>query len=270
MELENIDKVDMLGTNYTCHKVFDQLEYYCDFYNSLSFLVSHWVTRGTTALINLDTYIYSSIKGTLDSIKHISSKGRINDAYALLRKYYDSTIINIYTNLYINDHFNQGNYIVAQIEDWKKGNKKIPEFGSMIKYIVNSQRLKPITNLLVQGNKYQDIRNRCNDHTHYNFYNNLLLNDNQIYNPNRIKYLDTLHEDIEALFIQHFSYIFFINDHYMMSTDYMDCLDCGSTPEENSQYWVANFIQKAFDEVIKKKRPDLADVIRKNTQMQLG
>jgi len=51
---------------------------------------------------------------------------------------------------------------------------------------------------------------------------------------------------------------------------YIDCLDLGIQPEENSQYWVANFIQDVFDKVIKAKRYDLADEIKQHTIMQLG
>jgi hypothetical protein len=222
------------------------------------------------ALLNLDTYAYSSIKGTIDSIKDILLKGRINDSYALLRKYYDSTIINIYAGLYLLDHFSFDNFIVNQIDNWRKGTDTIPEYRVISKYINDSPRLKSLNDLFKKDDRYKKIRDRCNDHTHYNFYRNLLLNDNQIYNPNRTKYLDVFSKDIEAIFIQHFAYIFYINDHYMMSSDYIDCLDIGVTPEENSQYFVAGFIQKAFDEIIKVKRPDIAEEIKRNTQMELN
>ncbi len=97
-----------------------------------------------------------------------------------------------------------------------------------------------------------------------------MLNDNEIHNPQRIKYLDAFSFDIESLFIQHFAYIFYLNDHYFMSSDYTDSLDLGLTPEENSQYWVAPFTQEIFDEIIKLKRPDIAKEIKKNTEMKLN
>lgn len=56
----------------------------------------------------------------------------------------------------------------------------------------------------------------------------------------------------------------------MMSSDYIDCLDMGIQPEEDSQYWVANFIQEIFDKVIKTKRYDIAEEIKRHTTMQLG
>ena len=61
-----------------------------------------------------------------------------------------------------------------------------------------------------------------------------------------------------------------MNDHYMMSSDYIDNLDCGMTPEEDSQYWVAPYVQKMFDEIIKKERNDLAGIIKNKSCMQLA
>lgn len=76
-------------------------------------------------------------------------------------------------------------------------------------------------------------------------------------------------QDLEDIFIQHFSYIFYLNDHYMMSSDYADSLDFGVTPEEGSQYFVAPFIQDIFDRTVKTKRPDLAEAIQTKTTMGL-
>lgn len=80
----------------------------------------NWITSGTTAFINIDTYAYSSIQGTLEPIKMTLAKGRINDSYALLRKYYDVTIINVYTNLYLETQHSFDNFIVEDIDKWVK------------------------------------------------------------------------------------------------------------------------------------------------------
>lgn len=55
----------------------------------------------------------------------------------------------------------------------------------------------------------------------------------------------------------------------MMSSYYVDSLDCGLTPEEGSQYFVAPFVQKVFDTAIKKNRMDLAEEIKSKTSMKL-
>ncbi|WP_218022336.1 hypothetical protein [Chryseotalea sanaruensis] len=229
-----------------------------------------WQSQGTLAILNLDTYVYSSMHGTIESIKNILSTGRINDAYALLRKYYDSTIINVYTNLYLEDNFSIQNFVVTKIDNWLKGKEKIPEYRVMSQYIQNSQKLSAIRSLLHVDDQYKNIRERCNEHTHYNYYRTILLNDNEVYmSQERIEALKTFSADIEDIFIQHLSYIFYLKENYMMASDYIDSLDVGLKPDDASLYYVAPFIQEIFDVVIKKKRMDIFEEIKRKTGMML-
>jgi hypothetical protein len=55
----------------------------------------------------------------------------------------------------------------------------------------------------------------------------------------------------------------------MSSSDYIDVLECGMAPEENSQYFVAPYIQKFFDNIIKLNRRDIAEIIKDHTCMLL-
>jgi hypothetical protein len=261
--------MDQLGKEYSSHIVFSQLYDLSLFYDNLAYTTMIFMSKGTKSILNLDTHVFTSLRGTLDSIRELLIKGRINDAYALLRKYYDSTIINVYTNLYLNDHFNIQNFIVEQIDNWRKGTGTIPNYREISQYINKSAKLKPITDLLQMNKLYKNVRDRCNDHTHYNYYHNLLLNDNEIQLSFRVKALDTFSADLLAVFIQHFAYLFYLNDHYMMSMAYVNFLDEDITPEEGSQYWVSPFIQKAFDKWIKPYRPDIALEILSNTSMKL-
>ena len=263
---------DMIHTSskeYQEHKIFDELTLYIEFYESLSFSIMGFVSMGTTA-VNIDIYIFSSIQGTVDSIKTLLTNGRINDSYALLRKYYDSTIINIYSSLYLKDNHSLDNFIVEKIENWLQGKEQLPEYRVMNDYVRNSAKLKEINDLLFNDKTiYKELRNRCNDHTHYNFYHNLLLNDNEIYLKHRITTLNQFSEDLRNIFMMHCSYLFYLNEHYMSSSDYVDSLDCGLKPEEGSQYFVAPFIQNAFDKTIKVYRQDIAKLILDTTCMQL-
>ncbi len=263
-----------LNKEYLEHSVFGQLTDYANFYRSLSDSTMSWISQGTNSAINIDTYVFSSMQGTLESINDILFKGRINDAYALLRKYYDATIINLYSNIYLSDNFSIDNFIVEKINNWVKGKETIPSFGTMSEYIIKSNKVSEITKLIYnnsafKGSSFEDLRQRCNDHTHYLYYHNLLSNDNEVYLQNRLATLDSFSKDLKNIFILHLSYLFYQNDHYMMSSDYVDSLDCGLTPDEGSQYWVAPFIQDIFDKVIKANRPDIAETIKGKTAMKL-
>lgn len=256
-------------TEYKEHPVFAELEKYADFYSSLGGAVFLSISMGTGTIGNIDTYLFSSMQGTMESIKTILLAGRINDAYALLRKYHDSTIINVYSNLYLQDHFSLENFVVEKIRHWVDGKEKIPEFRLMSQYIKSSKTLNPIKALFEIDNRYKKLRERCNDHTHYNFFQHMMLNDNEVYIKNRVQLLNIFSKDVRDIFILHMGYILFLNNHYMRSSDYTDALDCNMQPEEDSEYWVAPFIQAIFDEVITPNRPDITAIIKSNSPMQL-
>jgi hypothetical protein len=140
----------------------------------------------------------------------------------------------------------------------------------MSQYIRSSPKTAPITALVFADDRYKRLRDRCNDHTHYNFYRNVLLNDNEIALPDRLRVLDQFSVDVHDVLILHVAYIFFINGHYMMSSDHLDYLECGMTPEPDSQYWVAPFVQDVFDQTVAKHRPEIAPTVKKHTSMHLA
>lgn len=254
---------------YTEHPVFDALKKYSEFYDNLATSIFQFVSMGVHSALNIDTYVYSSMEGTLGSIGEILLHGRINDAYALLRKYYDAATINIYTNLYLDDYFSIENFVVEKIENWLKGKEQLPNIREMNNYIQKSEKVSPIHKLLHKDKRYSELRDRCNDNTHYNFYHKVLLNNHQMMPERKVAILNRFAKDLENIFILHLAYLFYIKDHYMMGSDYIDSLDIGMTPEPDSQYWVAPFVQEIFDTVIKKNRMDLALEIKRNTVMQL-
>ncbi len=264
-----MDKSQMIDTGFKKHIIFSELSEYIDFYQSLSHSIFDWFTMGTSAMCNIDSYLISSIQGTIESIKFILQDGKINDSYSLTRKYHDSVVINIYETLYLKDNFSIENFVVQKINDWVRNKQDLPWYGDMMKYIRRSTALERVNKILDLDGHYEKIRKECNNHTHYNFFYYMMLNDSQIYLKDRLKYLDELSGIIRDIFIQHFIWLFTLNGHYMMSSDYRDCLDCGMTPEEDSQYWVAPFIQKVFDGIIKKYRPNLAMELKNTTSMKL-
>lgn len=107
--------------------------------------VFSFASMGTKAFCNIDTYVYSSMQGTVESIKTILLAGRINDAYALLRKYHDSAVINVYSNLYLRNNFSIENFVVEKIHNWLQGKEKLPEYRIMSQYIKTSEALSRST-----------------------------------------------------------------------------------------------------------------------------
>ena len=254
---------------YRSHAVFPAIDRYAEFYEQLSMSIIGFVTMGTDAFINIDTYMYQSIGGTLNSIRAILYEGRINDGYALIRKYFDSVMLSLYVDLYLNDRRDEGVARVDQVNDWLRGTKALPEYKIMKAYVAEAARLEPVIGMLLKSDRrYKAIRDRSNGHMHYNNFQSMLLNDKDV-RAERLPVLDQIESDVADLFVLHLACVFFMNGHYMMSSDYVDYLECGMKPEVDSQYWVAPFVHEVFDKVLSVRRPDVCAVIRSHTSMHL-
>ena len=87
---------------YQSHKIFTLLDSFIEFYNAVYMLGPDFHTNGViSGWLNIDKVVCGSLAGTLDSVRVVLKQGRINDAYALLRKYHDGIITVIYINVYI-------------------------------------------------------------------------------------------------------------------------------------------------------------------------
>ena len=261
---------DGLDEQYKSNKIHQLLKEIEEFYNHISYSTFKWGSVGVTSIINIDTYFFSSLQGTIKTLKSSVQSGQINDAYALLRKYHDSIIINTYSGVYLRKELNEDEFIQQKIDSWVKGKTKLPRYGSMIEYIKKSEILKELNKILYKDDSIENIRARCNDHMHFNFYYFALLNDSSIHLKERNNYLNVLYSDLLLVFTIHFVYMFTINEHYMMAEDYSDYIEMGDEPPLNSEYWVAPFIQEMFDNVIKPNFIDLSNVFKKQISMQIN
>ena len=142
--------------------------------------------------------------------------------------------------------------------------------SKMAKYLNNSSSLSKLNKLIDLDRRYEGIRDRCNDNMHYNFFALILLNDGRVYLKERFQNLEQLRNDIRDVFILNISYILTINEHYMVSSDYLDHLNLGMSPPESSQYWVAPFIQEMANKVLLKERPDILELLKRSTNMELS
>lgn len=270
MTEESLGKLSQIDEKYLKHEVFSVLERIKDFYDWFSFSVFGFLSNGVSGIAGIDTYMFSSMQGTIDSMDLLLKRGRINDAYAILRKYHDSVISNIYSNIFLDQNYSLENFIVKPIDDWLNGVGTLPRYEDMIKYIEKSEKLSEVLSLFNSAVDYSSIRKICNDNAHYNYYYLVLHNDNQIYLTNRIKLLDSFLEYFKNIFSLHIGLLFSLSDHYMMSSNYRDAMDMGMVPEENSQYFVAHFIQEVFDGYLLVNFPKIAEYIRERSSMMLS
>ena len=87
---------------YQSHKIYSLLNSLIDFYNAVYVFGPDFITNGIVkGVLNIDKVVCASLSGTLDSMRVVLKEGRINDAYALMRKYNDGIIVVLYINIYI-------------------------------------------------------------------------------------------------------------------------------------------------------------------------
>ena len=124
---------------YRIHSVLMTLDRYAGFYQLLSDSVMQFLSSGTGAAINIQSYLCQSIGGTLNSVRVVVSEGRINDGYALVRKYFDLVMLSVYLDLYLNDRHDEGAIAVEQVKNWLRGKKALPDYKSMKTYVAGSR-----------------------------------------------------------------------------------------------------------------------------------
>lgn len=245
---------------YLKHKVFDDLKYMMKFYDSISMSCYCFITSGTRYIVNYASYVYTAIEGTLDSISTLLTKGRINDAYALIRKLFDDILLEIYMDVTLKDEFGLDNFIVEEVDGWIKGKHRIPKTEKILKCLEKSERTKDLYPLFGWDTYLKKNRELLDDSVHSNRFHLMLLNCNKVYIENRDRELKNCEIVLNQLFLLHLSFIFHLNPQYLMASDYMDYMEMGMTPPEGCETWIAQFAQDAFDKVIKPNKA-IADFI---------
>ena len=108
------------------------------------------------------------------------------------------------------------------------------------------------------------LRKKLNDYVHNNgikFSAQNLIRKNNINLEVHLKNVNTRTSYISSFFI---IVLLMVDSALISSTDYMDHLNCDSTPPEDSQYFVANFIQDFIDKKVSGLHPELKKYLKDN------
>lgn len=246
------------------HFIFEQLNDFKNFYFSISENSSRKPTMGIQSPIPLNSYFFESIKNTIDSIIILLEKGRLGDAYVLMRRYYELILFQTYTDLKSKNEFSIDNLIVMDLNNWVLNKKEAPRIKTISNYIEKSELINPINSLFIsQKNIYDSIRKRCNDFTHFNSIDSIIFHDNYILHSGKInnEIFQLLVNDSLYLFIKHFAFIFFLNGVYLTDEDYFASIDAGITKIWEEEPWMSQTIQLAFDKYVKPNHPEVAQLL---------
>lgn len=264
-----------LPKEYKENPIFSDMSLMMDTYEFLSFNSFGFMPDGLPGeWINYETYIFSSLKGTIESMKMLLASAHINDAYAVLRKYFDEIMISVFYAVYSDDQIrankNKLLFTVQKLKDWMDGKAMTPKYDAIIKYLKRSKSFGNLMSLFIfeKDKGFGKIRSYLDDNMHINRYILMLNNDNEIHNERRVNLLNRFHNYLNAIFSFHFASVAYCTPHYLTATCYRDCLEFGETPPEGSQNWVAIVAQKTFDEFIK-PLSKIAKFLKKNTYLDL-
>jgi len=240
-------------------KIQDSIAFYENISSSIAGMID---TR--YFLQNVGSIIFSAIENRLKTFRFAVRNGFISDAYVIIRMIYEDIFTYIYLEVKLGD--GRGDNDIRQ---WIQGKKKLHSFNinQLISFLTrNNTEMKECFTLIDVSGKYKDIKSYCNDYVHNNKLSNLILNTDHFMLEASVHY-DRMSTYLEALNILLFASICILKPYYVSSSDYIDHLEIGLTPPENSQYWVAPFMQKEFDRLHKANKK-LAELIAASSYME--
>lgn len=217
--------------------------------------------------------ISTSFELTVGSIISCCESGCMADAYSLLRKYRDDLFFYLYIVVYDSyDKFEKKTQTVLKMEEniekWIANNLNDLQIGAVLKDIGQYQRTKDAVQKYNLKSYFKTLGEKLNNYVHSNgvdFYNR---NVNSFQEDALQRQLESLLKDMSFITTTFLFLLTLCSPLCIMSTDYVDYLDCNMTPPEGSQYWVAPFVTDFF-----KKNVDLIDencmkYLQENTSMK--
>ncbi len=218
--------------------------------------------------------VSTSCELTAGSVISCCEAGCMADANSLLHKYRDDMFFYLYVAVY--DTCNKLEHdlqCVAQmeknIERWINNNLDDLNIGEVLKTISQSPWVKDAVQKYKLKSYFDTIGNRLNDYVHSNgvsFYNR---NVNACQGDGLQKQMQVLLKDMRFITISFLFLLTLCSPLSIMSTDYVDYLDSHMTPPENSQYWVAPFVEKYIKDNIGHIDQSCLNYLRDNTSMAL-
>lgn len=251
------------------HQVFALIDHMMEYYEGLSDSSLLFMPNGTLTITNYASRIYMSIRSTLVSIKTLLKKGHLSDVFVLIRKLFDTVLVEIYLNVVREDQFDwEKSLVVKDVDEWLKTGHRIPSTNKILQSLKNSNSTKDLYPWFGWGTYLKQNRELLDNHVHSNSYRNIILNCPELCIESREKQLGNAAIVLRQIMLIHTSFTFYMNGHYMMATDYMHYIDENLEPPEGSQYWLAAYAQRAFDEFIK-PHEKLASFIKEHCVMKI-
>lgn len=216
--------------------------------------------------------ISTSFEMTAENIVSCCESGCLADANSLLRKYKDDLFFFLYIIVYdVNNKFDNASLMEEEknIDSWLNNKLEDLSIGNILKSIGKTVQVRDIVKEYNLQTSFNSIQTRLNNYIHSNgiaYYNMPFT----VY-PKSVfhKQIQKLLNDMRYITITFLFLLTLCSPHFIMSSDYIDYLDCGKTPPDDSQYWVEPFILDFFMKNIDLIDKNCLTYLQKNTCMKI-
>ena len=244
------DNARDIALNERCNKLIFEIKEIRDFFESYS---SHdrptvFYDMNKTMLLNYGRdRILFSIEQTLGSLQSVCSLGNFSDAHILIRKIRDDLFFYLFTTVTCIE----GESVkVNEIELWMSNALSNLHFSNVLKRIGKSPSLLNSIKQYGLHETFNRIGTELNNFTHGNgidFYN-MPYSHYQYSGIDRLQNIcEFLGRTLNYIVVTFLFLETLCNPLSICSSDYIDHLDMGMTPPDNSQYWVAPYITDFFE-----------------------
>jgi len=217
--------------------------------------------------------IITSLELTIGSIIMCCECACIADANTLLRKYRDDLFFYLYIVVYDSNKKLDTPFATTDMEEnislWIRNDLNNLSIQDVLKAIGTSPQLRDAVATYKLQKSFNAIGERLNNFVHgngYTYYNRNI----EVYNDNELcGYLKALVYDLRYVTMAFMFLLILCSPLSIMSTDYIDYLEFGETPPEDSQYWVAPFVGRFISENSSLIDDNCYKYLLENTSMQL-
>ena len=257
-----------------CQQSINELKKIEKFLENLGFLtfgrdtvLGIFDTKTTSFSLNS---LMSSLELTMGSVIACCESACIADANTLLRKYRDDLFFYLYISVYNSLEMNseKAKTMAVQIERWINNDLSDFQIGQVLKAIAAIPQLRDTVAKYHLKETFQNIGNYLNNYVHGNGHSYY----NRSYFPYKKNALAVKLKEIENnaryLTVVVMLLLIFCFPSLVMAEDYVGYLDMNLTPPENSQYWVASFVENFMKENISLIDKNCLDYLQENTMMQ--
>lgn len=216
------------------------------------------------------TELLNSTVMTLENIKSCLANGSLSDAYTLLRKVRDESLLFLYFLTIVKNHNSkivESNRQVKDLFDWYDSNISYIKNEDIFNYIRTYQNVDSVISEHKLDSEWEALRIKLNDYVHTKGRENAFSNYSQNYDY-EVGFND-FRDDVKYVAVSFIFILLLIDTTIIMSTDYIDHLEMNMSPPKGSQYEVAPIVQDFINTYLKSYNNKLVSFIKETSVMNI-